>query len=575
MEIYKDLSSPASKEFEKLLNNQLSKANVEENKIVKGQVTKVSEKFCFIYIPGLKSEPALDINELKTLGLIEKAKVNETIEVFLERIEDKGGEAVVSVSKAQKIRGWEVLLKKFENNEIIECKIVSKIKGGCVAEHIDTGMLCFMPGSQIDNKPLKDLSSLFNQNIKVKILSVDKIRGNIIVSRKEVIDSNKKIDKAKIIEQYKEGQIVNGIVKATSSFGVFFEVDAQIDCLCHIMEVSWSRVNDTSEIFTVGDTHKLKIISIDKDKQQIGVSIRALTANPWDKISNYKVGEIHSFKIVKLMDYGAFCELSEVPGVGCLLHSSELSYTKKNPSAKKMFQLGEEVKCKITEIDTTKQRVALSYKQTQENPWNVFATKFPQGATVEGIISSTNEYAIFIKISDTDIEAFLHCNDLDWSKNGEEELKKYKKGDKLKVKIVEIEVEKQKVRVSKKAIMPNPMDFFNDKKVNDTISIKVKSSDKKGLVVQPIGCEMDFFIKKSQIAILPEDSRPERFVGGETIDCAIETLDLKSKKVSLSIKLLESLKNEEAMNKYGSVDSGKHLPFSKLSEKMSKKKDKE
>tara|TARA_Y100001970_G_scaffold287598_1_gene412675 strand:- start:7430 stop:9157 length:1728 start_codon:yes stop_codon:yes gene_type:complete len=575
MEIYNNLSTKASREFKELLNNQLSKTKVEENKIVNGQVTKVTEKFCFIYIPGLKSEPALDLNELKSLGLIDKAKPNETIEVWLERIEDASGEAVVSISKAKKIRGWEVLVKKFENNEIIECKIVSKIKGGCVVEHIDTGMHCFMPGSQIDNRPLKEINHLLNQKINVKVLSVDKIRGNVIVSRKEVLDTNKKIDKAKILEKYTVGQIVDGIVKATSSFGVFFELDSQIDCLCHIMEVSWSRVNDTSEIFTVGESHKLKIISIDKEKQQIGVSIRALSQNPWEKISQYKVGSNYKVKIVKLIDYGAFCELIDAPGVGCLLHSSELSYAKKNPSAKKMFKVGQEITCKITEIEKEKQRISLSYKQTMENPWKSFENEHPVGSEIEGTVTNTNEYAIFLKAENSDIDIFLHQNDLDWSKSGEEEISKYKKGDKIKVKIVEIDIEKQKIRASKKMLMNDPFSFFKDKKVNDIISIKVKSSDKKGLLVRPIECELDFFIKKNQIAVLPEDSRPERFVGGETIDCAIESLDINHRKVSLSIKLLESLKNAEALDKFGSVSSGKHLPFSKLSEQIKEKKDKE
>ena len=575
MEIYKDLTTKASKEFKELLNNQLSKTKIEENKIVNGQVTKVTEKFCFIYIPGLKSEPALDLNELKSLGLIDKAKPNETIEVFLERIEDKSGEAVVSISKAKKIRGWEVLVKKFENNEIIECKIVSKIKGGCVVEHIETGMHCFMPGSQVDNKPLKEINHLLNKSINVKVLSVDKIRGNVIVSRKEVLDSNKKIDKAKILENYSVGQLVDGIVKATSSFGVFFELDSQIDCLCHIMEVSWSRVNDTSEIFTVGETHKLKIISIDKEKQQIGVSIRALSPNPWEKISKYKVGETYKVKIVKLIDYGAFCELIDAPGVGCLLHSSELSYTKKNPSAKKMFKVGQEIECKITEIEKEKQRISLSYKQTMENPWESFEKKHPVGSEIECSVINSNEYAIFLKAENNEVDIFLHQNDLDWSKNGEEEIKNYKKGDKIKVQIVEIDIEKQKIRASKKMLKTDPFSFFDEKKANDIISIKVKSSDKKGLLVQPIGCEIDFFIKKAQIAVLPEDSRPERFVGGETIDCAIESLDKNHRKVSLSIKLLESLKNAEALDKFGSVSSGKHLPFSKLSEQIKEKKDKE
>ena len=574
MEIYKDLNTEASKEFEKLLNTQLSKTKVDEDQIVKGQITKITDKYCFIYIPGLKSEPALDINEIKSLGMEDKIKKDGFIEVYLERIEDKSGEAVVSISKAVKIKGWEVIVSKFDKNELIDVKVISKIKGGCVCEDINTNLHMFMPGSQIFSKPQKDLSSILGQTIKVKILSVDKIRGNVIVSRREVIDSNNKEDKAKIIEKYSVGQIVNGVVKATSSFGVFFEVESQIDCLCHIVEVSWSRVTDCSEIFNIGDSHKLKIISIDKEKQQIGVSVRALTPNPWNKAANYKEGEIHKVKILSCKDYGAFCEFIDAPGLNSLLHSSELSYTKKNLSAKKMFKVGQEINAKIIEINKEKQRIALSYKQTQENPWEVFAKKYPEGSEIEGTVVSLNDYALFLKIENTDIQGFLHTNDLNWSNKSEEEFQKYKKGDKIKVKVSEINLDQEKVRLSKKLMTPDPFKYFDNKKINDTLSIKVKSSDKKGLYVQPIGSELEFFIKKNQIAVLPEDSRPERFVGGETIDCAIESISKENRKVSLSIKLLETLKNAEAIEKYGSETSGKQLPFSKLSDKLDKKKKK-
>jgi len=254
-----------------------------------------------------------------------------------------------------------------------------------------------------------------------------------------------------------------------------------------------------------------------------------------------------------------------------LLHSSELSWTKKNPSVKKMFKVGDEVDCIITEIDKEKRRVAISHKLTQENPFSILEKKYPVGTEIEGFINSINEYAIYVKIDDLDIDAFLHCNDLSYSNSGEEELKKYKKGDKLKVKVLEIKSDQQKVRVGLKQSQPDPFDWFKDKKINDTITVKVSSSDNKGLIVKPEGCVMDFIIKKSQIAINAADARPTRFVGGERIDAAIAELDKEKRKVTLSIKLLEELQNKEAVSKFSSPLSGKNLPFSSLSDRLDKK----
>ena len=573
MEVYKDLSNPASKEFENLLNNQLSKITIEEGKIIEGKVNKITEKYIFLYIPNLKSEPVLDINELKTMGLSEKIKIGETIPVLLEKIEDRNGDVVVSASKAQKIKGWDKLVEAYEKKEPIMGKIVSKCKGGCIVEHIDTGSLMFLPGSQISDKPLKDIGHLINEPQKFALIKLDKVRGNACVSRKEIISSFKKEDKAKIIEKYKIGDVIkNAEVKGYSSFGCFFNVNNELDVLVHLQEISYSRVNHPEEVFNIGEKHDLKVISIDKEKLQIGCSIKQLSPDPFEHVENYELNKIYKAKVVKIIDFGAFCELE--PGLTTLLHSSELSWTKKNVSAKKMFNVGDEIDCVITEIDKDKRRIAISYKQAKENPFVVFEKKYPVGTIIETSVVNKNEYSLFVSVKDLDLDAFLHCNDLTYLNNGEEELKKYNINDKIKVKVLEIKTEDQKIRVGLRQTLPDPLDWFNDKRLNQIITVKIISTDNKGLVVRPEGCEMDFSIKKNQIAINSADARPSRFTGGERIDCAIAELDLEKRKISLSIKLLEEIQKKEALDKYGAEGSGKNLPFSSLSEDLDKKKKK-
>ena len=573
MEIFKSVKTEASKEFEKLLDSQFTKTqSLVEGKIIEGVVTKITEKFAFLDC-GLKSEPILDINELKTIGLEKKIKVGEKIPVLLERLEDKEGNVVVSASKAQKIKGWDILVEAFEKNEPIIGKITSKCKGGVIVEHLDTGSLMFCPGSQISDTPLKDISHLMNEPQKFALIKMDKVRGNACVSRRQIISSSKKEDKAKIVEKYKVGDIIkNAIVKGYSSFGCFFNVNNEIDCLVHLQEISYSRVSHPEEIFTIGDKHDLLVISVDKEKLQVGCSIKQLSPDPFEKITNYELNKKYEVKVIKLMDFGAFCELE--PGLTTLLHSSEISWTRKNVSPKKAFKVGDKIMCVITEIDKEKRRIAISHKLTIDNPIKVLSQKSPIGSIVEGSITSSNDYAIYVKLEGYDIDAFLHCNDLSYTKDPETELKNYKIGDKIKVKILEIKEDQQKVRVGLKQTQKDPFDYFNGKKINDTITVKIISSDNKGLVVQPEGCEMNILIKKSQIAVSASDARPSRFVGGERIDCAIADLNLEKRKVSLSIKLLEEIQNKEAVTKFSSPLSGKNLPFSSLSDKL-KKKDKE
>jgi small subunit ribosomal protein S1 len=572
MEIYKDLSNPASKEFEKLLNSQFTKsASLEEGKVITGTVNKVTDNFVFLEVPGLKSEPILDINELKSMGMLDKAKVGEKISVLLERLEDKKGEILVSASKAQKIQGWDKLVEAYEKKEPIMGKITGRVKGGCIVEHIDTGSLMFLPGSQISDKPLKDISHLMNEPQKFALIKLDKVRGNACVSRREIISSFKKEDKIKIVEKFKVGDIIKGAeVKGYSSFGCFFSVNGELDVLVHLQEISYSRINHPEEVFNVGEKHDLLVITVDKEKLQVGCSIKQLSPDPFEHISNYELNKIYKVKVVKLMDFGAFCELE--PGLTTLLHSSELSWGKKNNVAKKVLKIDEEIDCVITEIDKEKRRIAISHRLTTENPFEIFEKKHPIGSEVEGEIASKNEYSIFLKINDIDIDAFLHCNDLTYLTNTDEELAKHKIGDKLKVKVLEIKSIEQKIRVGLKQTQADPFDWFKDKKVKETITVKIISTDIKGLVVRPEGCEMDFVIKKSAIAINAADARPARFTGGERIDCAIQELDFDKRKALLSIKLLEEIDRKDALDKYGSEGSGKNLPFSSLSEVLKKKK---
>ncbi len=571
MEIYKDLSSPASQQFEKLLNTQLSKNKIEEGKIIEGKITKITEKYIFLFIPGLKSEPVIDINEMKMIGMQNKIAEGKIISVLLEKIEDKNGDVIVSAQKAKKIKGWYELEKAYDDNESINGKIISKCKGGVIVEHVETESLMFCPGSQISDKPMKNIDHLIGVEQKFAIIKLDKLRGNACVSRRQIVSSSKKEDKAKIVAKFKVGDIIkDAVVKGYSSFGCFFEVNNEIDVLVHLQEISYSRVNHPDEIFNIGEKHDLKVISIDESKLQIGCSIKQLSPDPFEHISNYEQGKKYKVKVVKIADYGCFCELE--PGLSTLLHSSEISWTKKNISAKKIFKVGDLVDCIITEIDKEKRRVAISHKLTIENPYSSLEKKHPVGSKIEGIVTNTNEYAVYVKLGNYDIDGFLHTNDLSYADKPEEELKKYKKGIKLIVKILEINKDESKIRVGLKQLEKDPFDWFKDKKVNDTITIQVISSDNKGLMVKPEGSDLQLLIKKSQIAVSSADARPSRFVGGERIDAAIAELNFNKRKASLSIKLLEELMNAKAIKEHSSPLSGKNLPFSSLSDQLDDKK---
>ncbi len=569
MEIYKDLNSNKNKEFASLLDNQTIK-KIEEGKIFEATITKISNKYCWVYLDGLKSEPAIDINEIKEINLFDKIKEGSKLKIVVENLESKSGEIIVSAAKAKKIEGWEILLKKYENNEIIKIKVKNKIKGGFVCEEIETKHLLFMPASQLSNRPQKDNSNVINSEMEVKIIQADKKRANLCCSRRELISENKKGDKIKIFEKYNVGdKIEDAIIKSVTDWGLFFEINGEIDALCHSSCCSYQRIENLNDIFEIGQKIPVEVISKDDKKLQIGVSIKALLQNPFDNINKYKVGDIYNVKVTKILTYGVFCELED--SLIALLHQSEISWTEKNPIPKNHFKLGQIINVKIMSIDKDAQRVSVSFKATQDNPYEVVEKNYSKEKSIEVEVSEKNDNGVFVRILDANVEGYLHQNQISWQGNPTENLEKIKKGTKILVKIVDISVENRKILVSKKALEKDPMEFWSGKNIDDILTTKVVSVDKKGLVVKPEGSDLEIFIKKNQIAIQSEDARSERFTVSDRVDAAITEISMEKRKVSLSIKRVEEINNEIALKNYSDLSSGKSLPFANLSEKLGKK----
>jgi small subunit ribosomal protein S1 len=563
-EIYKDLNSPKSKEFEKLLNTEFSKSQIYEGKITDGIVTKITNKLIFLELPGAKSEGTLDINEIKLLKEEEDIKVGSKISVLVVKLEDKKGDLIISREKAKKIKSWKKLEKAFENNEEVQGRIISKIKGGFVVD-IQSSM-CFLPGSQVDLKPQKNINHLMKEPLKFMIVKCDKIRGNIVVSRRAVLENLKNASKKVVLSKFNVGDIVEGTVKGITDYGVFFDLNG-IDCMTHINECSWSRIGHPEELFTIGQKQKLKIIKIDTEDNKISTSVKMLTPDPFNtKINNYKVGEIYPAEVRKITDYGVFLSLEE--GLEGLCHQSELTHVKKNISAKKLLFVSQKIDVMIMEIDIKKRRISLSHKNTQPNPWKKFEKDFPVGSKVEGTIKNITEFALFININDFDLDGMIHYKDISYEES-EEDLKKYKKNDPITTKV--LEHSQEKIRLGLKQLLPDPIDYFKDKKKKDIITVIVLETLDNGIKVKPDGCPMKILIKKNQIAVNKEDQRTNRFNKGDKVDCMLLDLDLKKRKVSLSIKILEEEQTKEAIKRYGSVDSGRSLPFAELPKALKKK----
>ena len=548
--ILKQDKSKSNKEFEKLLSEDLGNRKFKEGEITTGTVEEIGKKFVFIDL-GLKSSGAIPLEEFKLTKEIDKIEVGSKIEVLLEKIENKNGEIVISREKARRAKSWKKMEKAFENKEEVTGIIISRVKGGfCV--NVDS-CLCFLPASQLDLRPIKNFDHLMKTPQTFECVKLDKKRGNIVLSRRAVIEKIRNKDKNKIISKLKEGDIVQGIVKNLTDWGVFIDLNG-VDALLHITDISWSRINKPSELLSLGQSIKVKITKIEPVKLKISVSIKHLTKDPYaTTINKYEIGKIYPATITKVQDYGCFAKLED--GLEGLIHQSELSWTKKTIHPGKILSTSQKINVQLLEKDVEKKRLSLSYKNTLVNPWKKFSEDFKVGDQSEGSIKNITDYGLFVSIKNTELDGLIHYKDLSWSEN-DSELEKYKKNQLIKFKILEINNKEEKIRLGIKQLGDDPFEFFMNKNVSDIVTGIVQNSTPNGIYLQLGKKNLSILIKKNQLAKELENQRPTRFVKGDKLDALITELDKEKRKVSLSIKALEEIQTKEAVKKYGSKDSG-------------------
>ena len=546
----KQNNSSSHKEFEKLLSEDLSTRKFKEGEITTGIVSQVGKKFIFVDL-GLKSEGAIPIEEFKLSKEITKIEVGSKIEVLLERIENKNGDIVISREKARRASSWKKMEKSFENEEEVQGIIISRCKGGFIVDV--ESCLCFLPGSQVDLKPLKRFDHLMKIPQKFLCVKLDKKRGNIVLSRRAIMEKLRDKDRDKIISKIKEGDVVQGIVKNLTDWGAFIDING-VDALLHITDISWGRINKPAELLSIGQSIKAKIIKIEEGTKKISLGVKQLTDDPYIKvINNYEIGKKYTATITKVQDYGCFAKLEE--GLEGLIHQSELSWTKKNVHPGKVLSTSQKIEVEVLEKDIEKRRLSLSYKNTLMNPWTKFEQDYKIGDTSEGLVKNITDFALFISISNSELVGMIHYKDINWNEK-ESELQNFKKNQSVKFKILEINQAKEKIRLGMKQLADDPFEFFVNKKISDVVTVIVDSSSINGIQVYAGNKNQLILIKKNQLAKEPENARPSRFSNGDKIDAIITELDMEKRKVVLSIKALEEKQTKEAVKKYGSKDSG-------------------
>ena len=541
-------TSSKTKEFENLLKEDFKKRDLKEGAIVKATISEIGKKFIFVDLKA-KSEGIIPIEEFKITKELEGLKVGSKVEVYLERIEGFKGEIVVSREKARRMSSWKRMEKAFKDEEEVEGVITSRTKGGMIV-NIDS-CLCFLPGSQIDTKPLKnfEIDELMNVPLKFLCVKLDKIRGNIVVSRRSILEKSKSEDLKNILSKIKEGDVVEGKVKAILDWGAFIDLNGA-DALLHVTDLSYSRVKKPSDLLSVGETIKVKIIKIDNQTKRISCGVKQMHPDPYEKLEKkFKLNEVYKGVVTKCVEYGAFVRLGD--GLEGLVHSSEIDWTRKNVNPSKVLSPSQEISVKIIEIDAEKRRISLSYKATLENPWEKLVRESPVGSIVKAKVKNIADFGIFLNIENSSLSGLLHYKDISWEEK-EEDLKKYKKNDIIKAKVVEIDKEKEKIRLSVRHLQKDPFDYFKDKKNGEVITAKVQSVLKNGIKVSPGNDDkLQMTIKKNNLAKDPENCRPEVFNPGNKVDCMIVDLDLEKRKVNLSIKELEIQNEKIAIKKYG------------------------
>ncbi len=544
--------SPTTDDFASMLEASFERNSMTEGSVVKGIVTGIEKDVALVDV-GLKTEGRVPLREFYTPGNDTQLAVGDEVDIYLERIENALGDAVLSRDKARREESWIKMAKFYEKEEPVPGAIVGRVKGGFTVDL--GGINAFLPGSQVDIRPVRDIGPLMNQEQPFMILKMDRARGNIVVSRRAILEESRAEQRAELVGQLAEDEVREGVVKNITDYGAFVDLGG-IDGLLHVTDMSWRRITHPSQVMAVGDTVKVKIIKINPETQRISLGMKQLNEDPWTAAqSKYVVGTRHRGIVTNITDYGAFIELEE--GVEGLVHVSEMSWTKKNVHPGKIVSTSQEVDVEVLEVEEEKRRISLGIKQTQDNPWDSFAQRFPVGSEVKGEVRSVTEFGLFIGL-DGDIDGMAHLSDLSWEKSGEDALKDYNKGDMVEAKILEVDAEKERVSLGVKQMIKDSAPAGARR--GTTVTCTVVNVSGAGLDVT-FGDENDIkaFIRKSDLSRERSEQRPERFATGDKIDAMIVKVDRAKRNYTLSVKALEIAEEKEAVEQYGSADSGASL----------------
>ncbi|MHC1547272.1 30S ribosomal protein S1 [Phyllobacterium sp. K27] len=549
-------ANPSREDFEALLAESFATNDLAEGYVVKGRVVAI-EKDMAIIDAGLKVEGRVPLKEFGAKAKDGSLKPGDIVEVYVERIENALGEAVLSREKARREESWVRLEEKFNRGERVDGVIFNQVKGGFTVD-LD-GAVAFLPRSQVDIRPIRDVTPLMHNPQPFEILKMDKRRGNIVVSRRTVLEESRAEQRSEIVQNLEEGQVVEGVVKNITDYGAFVDLGG-IDGLLHVTDMAWRRVNHPSEILTIGQTVKVQIIRINQETHRISLGMKQLESDPWDGIgAKYPIGKKISGTVTNITDYGAFVEIE--PGIEGLIHVSEMSWTKKNVHPGKLLSTTQEVEVVVLEVDPVKRRISLGLKQTLDNPWTTFADKFPVGTIVEGEVKNKTEFGLFIGL-DGDVDGMVHLSDLDWNRPGEQVIEEYNKGDMVKAQVLDVDVEKERISLGIKQLTGDKVGeaaTSGELRKNAVVTVEVTAITDGGLEVRLVDHDLDTFIRRADLSRDRDEQRPERFTVGQKADARVIAFDKKTRKLQVSIKALEIAEEKEAVAQYGSTDSGASL----------------
>ncbi|PWL19418.1 30S ribosomal protein S1 [Falsochrobactrum shanghaiense] len=548
--------NPSRSDFEALLAESFAEHDLAEGYVVKGRIVAI-EKDMAIIDAGLKVEGRVPLKEFGAKGKDGTLKPGDEVEVYVERIENALGEAVLSREKARREESWGKLEQKFANGERVDGVIFNQVKGGFTVD-LD-GAVAFLPRSQVDIRPIRDVTPLMHVPQPFEILKMDKRRGNIVVSRRTVLEESRAEQRSEIVQNLEEGQVVEGVVKNITDYGAFVDLGG-IDGLLHVTDMAWRRVNHPSEILTIGQTVKVQIIRINQETHRISLGMKQLESDPWDGIgAKYPIGKKITGTVTNITDYGAFVEIE--PGIEGLIHVSEMSWTKKNVHPGKILSTTQEVEVVVLEVDPVKRRISLGLKQTLDNPWTTFAQKYPSGTVVEGEVKNKTEFGLFIGL-DGDVDGMVHLSDLDWNRPGEQVIEEYNKGEVVKAVVLDVDVEKERISLGIKQLSGDKVGeaaASGELRKNAVVTCEVTAVTDGGLEVRLVDHDLDSFIRRSDLSRDRDEQRPERFTVGQKVDARVIAFDKKTRKLQVSIKALEIAEEKEAVAQYGSTDSGASL----------------